>query len=176
MYWTDWGIDERIEKADMDGTNRTIVIRTGIYFPSGLALDVAKNWLYWVDWYYDKLEVYEFPSQSRREIISSHSEPFLSSPLGLALYGNHLYWTDRTWRGIYGADRETGENVEKILSTQSRPTLIHAYEKNKTVTPGISNSCFLFYYFSPLERGQSTLAILVRCARKHFQQLAKIDA
>ena len=142
MYWTDWGFDERIEKADMDGSNRIIVIRTGIYFPSGLTLDVAKNWLYWVDWYYDKLEVYEFPSQTRREIISSHSEPFLSSPLGLALYENHLYWTDRTWRGIYRADRETGENVEKILSTQSRPMLIHAYDKNKTATPGISNSCF----------------------------------
>lgn len=140
MYWTDWGIDERIEKADMDGGNRTIVIRTGIYFPNGLALDVTRNWLYWIDWFYEKLEVYEFPSETRREIISSHSEAFLRYPFGLAIYGDHLYWTDRSWRGIYRADRETGGNTKKVLSTQSRPTLIHAYDKNKAVTPGIWNS------------------------------------
>ena len=124
----------------MDGENRTIVIRTGIYFPNGLALDVTRNWLYWIDWFYEKLEVYEFPSERRREIISSHSEAFLSYPLGLALYGDHLYWTDRSWRGIYRADRETGGNAKKVLSTQSPPTLIHAYDKNKAVTPGILNS------------------------------------
>ena len=139
MYWTDWGLDERIEKADMDGANRKIVIRTGIYYPNGLALDVDKNWLYWVDGYYDKLEVYEFPSEKRREIISSRAEAFLSFPLGLALYGNHLYWTDRNWKGIYRADRETGKNAAIVVSTQSRPALIHAYDKNTTVTPGIFN-------------------------------------
>lgn len=147
MYWTDWGLDERIEKANMDGANRTIVIRSGLYYPSGLALDITKNWLYWVDWHYDKLEVYEFPSKTRREIISSHSETFLSYPLGLALYGDQLYWADRNWKGIYHADRDTGGNVVKILSTQSLPTLIHAYDKNNTVTPGISKFCFIFLLF-----------------------------
>jgi len=164
MYWTDWGFDERIEKANMDGANRTIVIRSGLYFPSGLALDTAKNWLYWVDWYYDKLEVYEFPSETRREIISSHSETFLSSPLGLALYGDYLYWTDRNWKGIYRADRDTGENVVKILSTHSRPTFIHAYDKNYTVTPGISSFFYNFRFFSAL-----TTPV------RHFKQLVKID-
>ena len=150
MYWTDWGFDERIEKANMDGANRTIVIRSGLYFPSGLALDTTKNWLYWVDRYYDKLEVYEFPSETRKEIISSGSETFLSSPLGLALYGDYLYWTDRNWKGIYRADRDTGGNVVKILSTHSWPTFIHAYDKNYTVTPGISSFFYNFLYFSPL--------------------------
>ena len=147
MYWTDWGFDERIEKANMDGANRTIVIRTGLYYPSGLALDIAKNWLYWVDFYFGKLEVYEFPSKRRRVIISSRSETFLSSPLGLTLYRDQLYWTDRNWKGIYRADRYTGGNVVKILSTHSTPTFIHAYDKNKTVTPGISNFCAIFLLF-----------------------------
>ena len=143
MYWTHsvyWSQKPKIERADMNGGNRRIAIHLGCYgdaYPSGLALDVAKNWLYWVDRYHDKLEMYEFPSKTRREIIPSHGEPFLSNPMGLALFGNHLFWADGSWNGIYRADRETGENPEKVLSTQYDPISIHAYDKSKTITPGM---------------------------------------
>ena len=140
MYWTDWGWDERIERADMDGSNRKLVIRSGMYYPNGLALDLTKNWLYWVDYLYEKLEVYEFPSNTRRLIIPAHGEPLLDSPLGLTLYGSNLFWTDRRLYGVYRADRVTGGNATKILSTSSQPMLIHAYDKNMNITPGISNS------------------------------------
>ena len=144
MFWTDWGWDERIERANMDGTNRTVVIRTGLFYPNGLALDATKNWLYWIDFYYDKLEVYEFPSKTRRQIISSRSEPKLSSPIGVTLYEDYVYWTDRNLKAIYRADRQTGKNAVKVLSTQSSPGLIHAYNTGKIVTPGISNSSLIF--------------------------------
>lgn len=141
MYWTDgfyWSYESKIERSDMDGGNRTMAIHSGSgFYPYGLALDVTQNWLYWVDRYNDKLEVYEFPSKKRRQIISAHSHHFLSYPFGLALYENHLYWTDHNWYGVYRVDRETGGNVQKVLSIQSRPMSIHAYDKNISVTPGI---------------------------------------
>ena len=151
MYWTDWGWDERIERADMDGSNRKIIIRSGMYFPNGLALDLPKNWLYWVDYLYEKLEVYEFPSNTRRVIIPAHWEPLLDSPLGLTLYGSHLFWTDRRLYGVYRADRVTGGNATKILSTSSQPMLIHAYDKNMNITPGISNSNVIQHVISAIE-------------------------
>ena len=143
MYWTDWAYwryDSKIEKADMDGSNRTMVIQLGCSrysFLSGLALDVTKNWLYWGDSYNDKLEVYEFPSNKRREIIPAYREVFLRNPFGLALHEDHIFWTDWSWNGVYRADREMGRNVEKVLSTQSRPMLIHAYDKDINILPGI---------------------------------------
>lgn len=143
MYWTEWTYSRygwRIEKSDMDGGNRTTVIQLGFRghsFPSGLALDVTKNWLYWGDWYNDKLEVYEFPSNKRREIISSHREYLLSYPFGLALFEDYFFWTDWNRYGVYRADTKTGGNVEEIISTQSRPMLIHAYDKDMNITPGI---------------------------------------
>ena len=143
MYWTDWSYwryGSKIEKADMDGGNRTTVIQLGCgrySFPSGLALDVTKNWLYWADWYNDKLEVYEFPSNKRREIIPSYRQAFLRYPFGLALHEDYLFWTDWSLYGVYRADRETGGKAEKILSTQSRPMLIHAYDKDIIISPGI---------------------------------------
>ena len=144
MYWTDWiygSYNSKIEKADMDGGNRSVVVQFGIDYrfssPSGLALDVTKNWLYWGDSYYDTLEVYEFSSNTRREIISSHREAYLSYPFGLALHENHLFWTDWNYLGVYRVDRNTGLNAEKVHSSQSRPMLIHAYDKEINLTPGI---------------------------------------
>ena len=137
MYWTDWGWDERIERADMDGTNRRVITRYGLLYPNGLTLDVSRNWLYWIDTYYAKLEVYEFPSNTRRTIISGYREPLLTSPLGLTFYGSNFFWTDTHLDGIYRADRNTGGNASKVLSTSSQPALIHAYDRNMNITPGI---------------------------------------
>lgn len=127
----------------MDGGNRRIAIQLGCSgdaYPSGLALDITKNWLYWVDSYHEKLEVYEFPSNTRREIIRSHAQAFLTSPTGLALLENNLFWTDISWNGIYRADRETGNNTVKVISTRYDPMSIQAYDKNLTVLPGMSSS------------------------------------
>ena len=137
MYWTDWGWDERIERADMDGTNRRVITRYELRYPNGLTLDVSRNWLYWIDTSYGKLEVYEFPSNTRRTIIPAYREPLLTSPLGLTFFGSNFFWTDTHLDGIYRADRNTGGNASKVLSTSSRPALIHAYDRNMNITPGI---------------------------------------
>ena len=137
MYWTDWGWYKGIERADMDGTNRRVITRYGLLSPNGLTLDVSRNWLYWIDTSYGKLEVYEFPSNTRRTIIPAYREPFLTSPLGLTLYESNFFWTDTHLNGIYRADRNTGGNASKVLSTSSRPALIHAYDRNMNITPGI---------------------------------------
>ena len=40
MYWTDWGLHSRIEKASMDGSARRRVVNTGLgAWPNGLAID-----------------------------------------------------------------------------------------------------------------------------------------
>lgn len=145
MYWTHlthWKRPSKIERADMDGANRRIAIQFACSndYPTALALDVTRNWLYWVDYYYNKLEVYEFPSNTRREIIAAHSEPFLSYPGRLALLGDHLFWTSEDWnlKAIYRADRETGEHAEAVLTTQNWVIALHACEKDTTVTPGMN--------------------------------------
>ena len=40
MYWTDWGLHSRIEKAAMDGSFRRRLVSTGLgAWPNGLAID-----------------------------------------------------------------------------------------------------------------------------------------
>lgn len=49
MYWTDWGEVPKIERAGMDGTNRSMIIDSEIYWPNGLTLDYGQQKLYWAD-------------------------------------------------------------------------------------------------------------------------------
>lgn len=49
MYWTDWGEVPKIERAGMDGSSRSVIINTDIYWPNGLTLDYEERKLYWAD-------------------------------------------------------------------------------------------------------------------------------
>lgn len=49
MYWSDWGQNPCIERADMDGGNRKRFLFGDMTWPNGLALDLENNRIYWSD-------------------------------------------------------------------------------------------------------------------------------
>lgn len=49
MYWTDWGEVPKIERAGLDGSNRSLMVEREIYWPNGLTLDYSQQKLYWAD-------------------------------------------------------------------------------------------------------------------------------
>lgn len=57
MYWTDWGQQPKIERANLDGTDRLVLVDTYLGWPNGLALDYSTGKLYWGDAKMDKIEV-----------------------------------------------------------------------------------------------------------------------
>lgn len=49
MFWSDLGLNARIETARMDGSFRRVLIDTDILYPTGLAIDYPARRLYWAD-------------------------------------------------------------------------------------------------------------------------------
>ena len=51
MYWTDWGDQPlaKIERAGMDGTNRSVIINDDIVWPNGITIDKHTGSLIWCD-------------------------------------------------------------------------------------------------------------------------------
>ena len=49
LYWTDWGRTPRIERSDMDGNNRMVVIRNNLGWPNGLTIDEHSSRIIWAD-------------------------------------------------------------------------------------------------------------------------------
>ncbi len=41
MYWSDWGSNPKIERANVDGTERITLVETDIQWPNGIAIDFA---------------------------------------------------------------------------------------------------------------------------------------
>jgi len=39
MFWTDWGDQPKIERAGMDGSQRTTIVSTSLLTPNGIAID-----------------------------------------------------------------------------------------------------------------------------------------
>lgn len=77
MYWTDWEEDPKeskrgkIEKAWMDGTNRNVLLTSKtVLWPNGLSLDIPQGILYWVDAYYDRIEMVYLNTTARK--VLSH--------------------------------------------------------------------------------------------------------
>ena len=51
MYWTDWGSkpSAKIERAGMDGSDRSVIIGSDLSWPNGLTIDPVEGWLIWGD-------------------------------------------------------------------------------------------------------------------------------
>ena len=88
MYWTDWEEDPKdskrgkIERAWMDGSNRNVFITSKtVLWPNGLSLDIPAKILYWVDAFYDRIEmVYLNGTERKVGLVPVGSGPLAFRP------------------------------------------------------------------------------------------------
>lgn len=51
------GQTARIERSLLDGSNRTVLVRSGISLPRAIAIDFATHDVYWIDSVVDAIQV-----------------------------------------------------------------------------------------------------------------------
>lgn len=71
IFWTDWGQQPRIERADMDGYNRTSIVTEKVYWPNGLSLDYPNRRLYFADARLDYIEYCNYDGSGRRQVFAN---------------------------------------------------------------------------------------------------------
>lgn len=79
MFWSDWGQNPRIERAFMDGTARSAIISTKLYWPYGLALDYTTQMLYFADAYLKYIDYCDYDGKNRHQVMASDMVGFLVS-------------------------------------------------------------------------------------------------
>ena len=72
MFWSDWGDNPKIERANMDGKSRIVVASSKMKWPNGLAVDYKIQKLYFVDGGMKTLETMNFDGSSRQVILSKY--------------------------------------------------------------------------------------------------------
>ncbi|XP_022081142.1 low-density lipoprotein receptor-related protein 1B-like isoform X2 [Acanthaster planci] len=96
IYWTDVGDDSigpRIEKANLDGTNRVTLINDNIVWPQAVILDNAAVNLYWCDGELNTIERTNLLGNNREVLINLTIYAPIH-PFDLALYNDYMYWSD----------------------------------------------------------------------------------
>ncbi len=114
MYWTNAGSWDRIQRANLDGSNVEDLVATGLVDPVDVALDLAEGKMYWTDHGTDKIQRANLDGSNVEDLVATG----LSYPVGMALdlTGGKIYWTDMNTDKIQRANLD-GSNVEDLVAT-----------------------------------------------------------
>jgi low density lipoprotein receptor-related protein 5/6 len=83
MYWSDWGNFAKIERANLDGSSRLVIVNVSLGWPNGLTIDYAESRIYWGDAKLDRIESC-YLDGSGRQILVQNDLPHI---FGLTLLG-----------------------------------------------------------------------------------------
>ena len=98
MYWTDWGTPAKIERASMDGNNRTVLHSSNLWWPNALAIDYDNQTLYWMDAAMDRLEQSQTDGSGRTLLSTAH----IYHPFSLTFLQGQLFWSDWDMNAVLG--------------------------------------------------------------------------
>ena len=112
IFWTDWSTD-KIQRANLDGSNVQDLVTQGLSGPNGIALDVAGDKMYWTDSGRDKIQRANLDGSNVQDLVTQR----LSGPNGIALdvAGGKMYWTDSGRDKIQRASLD-GSNVQDLVT------------------------------------------------------------
>ena len=111
MYWTDWHTN-KIQRADLNGSNVEDIITSGVSFSRGIALDLVNRKIYYTDTSSDKIRRANLDGTEKEELVNTRI-PEDTTPLDIALdvTGDKMYWTDNKTDKIWRANLD-GTQVE----------------------------------------------------------------
>ncbi len=132
MYWTDYGTIDKIERASMDGTSRTVLHSTGLSAPYGLTLDYDTQTLYWVDYTLDNLESSNADGTNRRLLTRVN----IQCPYGITFFDQKPFWGDHCQYIIYSTPVDTPNDVGTVISTENYPYRIHVISEDRQPITG----------------------------------------
>lgn len=135
LFWTDWGPNPKIERSEIDGSNRASIINESVFWPNGLTLDYTTNRIYWADAKHNVIETALFNGHDRRKIISKG----LPHPFALTIFEDAIYWTDWHTKSISTANKATGAGLRTIHSQLHFPMDIHSFHPQRQ--PKYPNKC-----------------------------------
>ena len=106
MFWTDWGENPKIERADMDGQNRITLINDTLQQPFGITIDHEHHRIYWCDSGNNLIEYASLDGGSRTILIQDTYG--LEGVFSLTVASSILFWTDTNTNAIYSTHKING--------------------------------------------------------------------
>ncbi|XP_035214506.1 vitellogenin receptor-like [Stegodyphus dumicola] len=130
-----------IERAEMDGSNRTAIISENIFNPLSLTVDFIPKLIYWFDSKYNILECTDFHGQSRKVILISHAY----SPLTFTIFEDYVFFADYNTDSLIRCNKFTGVNCVQFHKGNGRYVealmAVHVAQQPESINRCASNQC-----------------------------------
>ncbi|KAG8174602.1 hypothetical protein JTE90_024849, partial [Oedothorax gibbosus] len=128
MFWSDHGFVWKIERCNMDGTNRKVIVKEDIAFVDSLAIDLDRQRVFWVDQIKNYLSSVKFDGNHRRNLITQ-----LKIPISIDIYGQHVYFvTYQTGhQAVYKASKVDGSGLTKVFDGKETLWSLKVFDPSK---------------------------------------------
>uniref|UniRef100_A0AAQ5Z5D7 Low-density lipoprotein receptor-related protein 2 n=1 Tax=Amphiprion ocellaris TaxID=80972 RepID=A0AAQ5Z5D7_AMPOC len=140
MFFTDMGVSNentKLERAFMDGSNRMELVKNRLGTPTGITLDIVTRRVYWSDSHFDTVETVTYSGLDRKIVLNNAAQA--PHPFGMAVFENHVFFTDWTKMGVIRANRFNGSNPTLLYRTAKRPG--HVVVSHSVLQPFVMNPC-----------------------------------
>ncbi|XP_047465711.1 low-density lipoprotein receptor-related protein 2 [Mugil cephalus] len=140
MFFTDMGISNqqsKLERAFMDGSNRVELVKSRLGTPTGISLDIITQRVYWSDSHFDTVETVTYTGLDRKIVLNGATQS--PHPFGLAVFENHVFFTDWAKMGVIRTNRFNGSGPALIYRTTSQPG--HVAVSHAVLQPVVMNPC-----------------------------------
>ena len=129
IFFTEWGTGRpSLERAKMDGTQRTELVNKDIVYPYGVTLDRPNRHVYWVDTYLDYIERCGYNGEARRTIVRGQAAQNL---YGLASFQNQLFTSSWQTNSILSIKKFHPGSMTPLLEGLGRPTALHVFHRQQ---------------------------------------------
>ncbi|XP_062306137.1 low-density lipoprotein receptor-like [Osmerus eperlanus] len=132
VFWADSGTSPRIERASLDGHNRTVLVTSVIWNPVAISLDGPRLLLFWADAGMRTISRIDFEGRHRKTVVESNG--YLDKPFGLAVFEGRVYWSEATTKSICSAEKHNGSRFHVLLHSIKSPgglVLVHPVLQSK---------------------------------------------
>merc|ERR1719334_1487966 len=111
----------------MAGTLKTPLVSSNLTQPSGLAIDYDEDMLYFTDAVREVIERVSINGTRREILVTATIYPF-----AITVDREFIYWTDLQLRGLYRAEKHTGNNMEEVVKRlDNSPRDIQIFRKDR---------------------------------------------
>ncbi|CAH2039424.1 unnamed protein product, partial [Iphiclides podalirius] len=114
IYWTNTNITKpTIERARLDGSDRTVIVSTDIYMLVSLTIDQNTKRLYWAD---DKegihysIESSDLDGGNRRKLLAGTNH----MPNAITVSSDSVYWVDLGYRSVWRLPKDPPAGAEPV--------------------------------------------------------------
>ena len=130
MFWNAWGNASKVEKSNLDGTQRFAIVTSNLTWPSGITLDRRNKLVYWVDESRGAIESVDYNGNNRTLLFQQNGLDFYS----LSFISPYLFITGWKENWIYKFDVFNGTVVNIISLSHGNAYGLVAYDSYRQIS------------------------------------------